>query len=92
MGTNPTASDGTHHDEGPERAARTRLVRLDRRTEAPAAPEPPAPTTPIPRPRSRGETILLWTFGILDLLIDMVSEPIELARERVRLLRRMSEE
>jgi hypothetical protein len=36
--------------------------------------------------------VLFWTFGILDVLIDMASEPIELARQRVRLLRRTCEQ
>jgi hypothetical protein len=36
--------------------------------------------------------VLYWTFGILDVLIDMATEPVELFRQRVQLLRRMCAE
>jgi hypothetical protein len=85
---NTTASDGAHDDEHPVGAIPRPSAHRAGRTEAVSAPEAAAPTSRvIPCPRSRAETVLLWTFGILEVSIDMASESIELARQRVRLPR-----
>jgi hypothetical protein len=88
-----TATDCAHDDESEASAIPRPSAARAGRAEAMVAPLSQAPSSPvIPCPRSRSETALLWTFGILDVLTDMATEPVDLLRQRVRLLRHMCEQ
>jgi hypothetical protein len=46
--------------------------------------------SPRRRPPSRGEQVLVWTFGILELFLDLTSASLNATRERVRVIRRVT--
>jgi hypothetical protein len=46
--------------------------------------------SPSRRRPSRGEQVLVWTFGILELFIDLASESVNLTRDRVRFIHQVT--
>ena len=62
----------------------------------PVRPVKSAPTVDViggsaqNRGPSRAEAALVWTFGILDMLLDVAADSAVLARRRLRLLRRLT--
>ena len=49
-----------------------------------------AKASPSRRRPSRGEQVLVWTFGILELFIDLASESVNLTRDRVRFIQQVT--
>jgi hypothetical protein len=53
------------------------------------SPERTGVSAPLERP-SKAQQVLVWTFGILELLIDLASESVDRTRERVRVIQQLN--